>query len=221
MDQSANEGGPSEFQPPAIPTSASGDKWGILLIDANHSPFLFVRALAQGVQGAAQLCWSLNDQRYVVRKRALNAISSGRMERPDRECKIAREIQERQAQLPSGAPATRYEFANLISNGDLHVNGEHIRESYWTFYNGGGNLYDFLGFINGQPYRPHALVLNLMHSVLEALQWLNSMELMHLDAHPGNVFLRWEGHELVPVIVRTILYSPFSADICFPSKQLT
>lgn len=186
---------------PAQP--APRDGWGILLIDSSQSPFLFVRTLANGIQGVAQLCLSLDDEEYVVRKRAFAPITDVRSARPDRECRIARAIQERQAQLPPGAATNRYEFASLLSNGNLFVDNQYFRESYWRFYDG-GDLVDFIRFLHYQQLRPHALILELAHSCLLALQWLNSIDIVHLDAHLGNIFLRWNGDKLVPVIVRTI-----------------
>lgn len=75
------------------------------------------------------------------------------------------------------------------------------RYSYWNFYDGGGSLQNLVDFISTVPHRPYALLLNLIHSVLLSLQWLNSFDLHHLDAHLGNIFLRWdEKGQLYPIV---------------------
>lgn len=175
--------------------------WAILLIGCQHNEYLFVKTLASGSQGTAQLCRQLNDGQLVVRKRGLQTIPPGRAVRGDRECRIARIIRRRLAELPPGAP--RHRFSELISFETLPADGsgqEFFRESFWNFYDGGGNLGDLLLFFLRNKLRPHALVLNLMRSVLLALQWLNSCHIHHLDCHSKNVFLHWDGDSLVPIV---------------------
>lgn len=199
---------------------------GILLVDSTLAPYLFVRNLAQGVQGAIQVCWDIKNQEYVVRKRSLNWIGTQRAERPDREARIAREIQRRQARLPAGARAASYEFARLISTGTLTLEEQNsqvrlYRDSYWAFYNGGGSLENLLDFLANGSHKPHALILNILHSVLLSLQWMNSFELHHLDMHCGNVFLRWDDEGQLHPVIGDFGLSRFNAPLEPPPNHIS
>lgn len=184
-------------------------RWSILMIDSNETRYFFVRTFGGGMQGVAQLCRVANDDaQLVIRKKAIKNIARTRAVRRDRESRMAEEIHAQLDLLPRDT--FRHRFSILLSDETLPAHdAEHafFRESWWAYCDAGGNLGDFLTFLFRQNhgagrlvYRPHALILNLAHQVLLALQWLNGRGIYHLDSHAKNIFLAWENGTLVPVV---------------------
>lgn len=189
-------------------SSSLHSRWGALLINSHGARYFFVRNLAEGSQGIAQLCVDVRGQ-LVVRKRAIDNISAGYALRRDRECKMAEEIANRLTTFQAG-PESGHRFSSLLDDDTLPASDEKgmfFRESWWQFCDGGGSLGDFVQFLTKQKHHdgspllePHALILNITHDVLQALRWLNGQGIHHRDCHIHNIFLKWRGTSLVPVV---------------------
>lgn len=179
----------------SVDLNAGSERWALMALDPSGSRQLMVKKLGSGYQSSAVLFREYGGDRLSVLKWNITAHVDARMQRLDREARVARRL----------ARSDRTDrFARLLSSEDLEGG---YRQSWWEYYNL-GSMRDFSMFVLQQANPPLSLVFRIVGQCLEGIQGMNQIDIFHMDLHTGNVFLHLDdGESYLDAVIGDFGYS--------------